>query len=309
MAFELRITTAGRDALADGDNRGTRAIQLTKMAIGDGSGTGGETDDSRTALRNQRAVAALGGSTTVSDRIAVVGVFTPAAAYGVTEVGILGRVGTEAEFLVAYWTAGGARLASTVADTRLVIGGSLDIEPAEAEITVTVDTLISLGDPTLSASLAALADRVSTLETDELSDTDIGDKAFSNPPSDLTAGEKTSVRMAIGAGTSSAASLSDTDIGDKAFSNPPSDLTADEKTSVRTAIGAGTSSAASLSDTDIGDKAFSNPPSDLTADEKTSVRTAIGAGTDLDYQIWAGSQTDYNDIVSKDASTLYLITS
>ena len=38
-------------------------------------------------------------------------------------------------------------------------------------------------------------------QVDELSDSDIGDKAFSNPPSDLTSTEKTAVRTAIGAGT------------------------------------------------------------------------------------------------------------
>ena len=35
-----------------------------------------------------------------------------------------------------------------------------------------------------------------------LTDSEIGDKAFSNPPSDLSAGEKTAARQAIGAGTS-----------------------------------------------------------------------------------------------------------
>ena len=100
-----------------------------------------------------------------------------------------------------------------------------------------------------------------------LTDAQIGDKAFSNPPSDLTTAEKTSVRTAIGAGTGSGQSLTDSQIGDKAFSNPPSDLTTTEKTSARTTIGAGTSSQ-NLTDAQIGDKAFSNPPSDLSAAEK-----------------------------------------
>ena len=147
MAFELRLTDAGRAALADGTNRGTNAIRLTKMAIGSGSGPGGAADDGRAALRNQRAVVALSGSSMVSGRIAVRGEFNPTDAYGVTELGLLGQVGSGAEELYAYWTDGGERLASTVARTRLVIAGSLDIAPAAAEVTVTVDASISLGDP------------------------------------------------------------------------------------------------------------------------------------------------------------------
>ena len=166
MPFELRITDAGRAALADGENRGTNAVRLTKMAIGDGSGTGGAADDGRTALRNQRAVVALGGSTMVSGRIAVCGEFQPAAAYGVTELGLLAQVGTDPEILVAYWTDGGERLASTVANTRLLIAGSLDIAPAEAEVIVNIDASISLGDPALSATITALGGRVDTAETD-----------------------------------------------------------------------------------------------------------------------------------------------
>ena len=166
MPFDLRLTNAGKAALADGENRGTNAVRLTKMAIGDGSGTGGAADDSRTALRNQRAVVALGGSTMVSGRIAVRGEFNPTAAYGVTELGLLGQVGTDPEILVAYWTDGGERLASTVANTRLVIAGSIDIAPAAAEVTVNVDASVSLGDPALTATVTALGGRVDTAETD-----------------------------------------------------------------------------------------------------------------------------------------------
>ena len=164
MAFELRITDLGRAALADGANRGTNAIRLTKMVIGDGSGPGGVADDGITALRNQRAVAALDGTSMVSGRIAVRGEFNPAAAYGVSELGLLGRVGQGAEELYAYWTDGGTLLASTVADTRLVIAGSLDIAPAAAEVTVTVSAEVSLGDPTLTATVTAVGARVDAVE-------------------------------------------------------------------------------------------------------------------------------------------------
>ena len=46
-------------------------------------------------------------------------------------------------------------------------------------------------------------------------------------------------------------SLTDAEIGDKAFSNPPTDLSDDEKTAVRTAIGSGTGSGSSLEEGDV----------------------------------------------------------
>ena len=164
MAFELRITNAGRAALADGTNRGTQAITLTKMSIGTGQGPGGEADDGRAALRTLKETVALGGTTMVAGRIAVRGEFNPAEAFDVTELGLLGRVGAGAEGLYAYWTDAGEVLASTVAGTRLVIAGSLEIQPAEAEVEITVDASISLGDPALSASVTAVTGRVDTLE-------------------------------------------------------------------------------------------------------------------------------------------------
>ena len=167
MPFELRITDAGRAALADGANRGTHAIRLTKMALGSGSGPGGAADDSRTALRMARDTVALSGTSTVSGRIAVRGEFNPTEAYDVTEVGILGRVGVGAEELYAYWTDGGTKIAATLADTRLVIAGSLDIAPATAEVTVMISASISLGDPALSASVTSLGGRVGDLETQD----------------------------------------------------------------------------------------------------------------------------------------------
>ena len=148
MAFELRITDLGRAALADGANRGTNAIRLTKMVIGDGLGPGGAADDGITALRKQRAVAALDGTSTVSGRIAVRGEFNPAEAYGVSEVGLLGQVGQGAEELYAYWTDGGKLLASTA-----------------AEVTVTISAEVSLGDPEQRAALTAISVRVTALES------------------------------------------------------------------------------------------------------------------------------------------------
>ena len=132
------------------------------------------------------------------------------------------------------------------------------------------------------------------------SDSQIGDKAFSNPPTDLTDAEKTAARNAIGAGTTSGTggeenvqsdwNVTDTNsdafilnkptiptlptdaqIGDKAFSNPPTDLDDAEQANVRTNIG--------LTNSNIGVLAFRNPPSNLTSTQQNAVRTAIGAGT------------------------------
>ena len=131
-------------------------------------------------------------------------------------------------------------------------------------------------------------------------DSEIGDKAFSNPPTDLTDAEKTVARNAIGAGTGSGTGgeenvqsdwnvtdtnsdafilnkptiptlPTDSEIGDKAFSNPPTDLDDAEQANVRTNIG--------LTNSNIGVLAFRNPPSNLTSTQQTAVRTAIGAGT------------------------------
>ena len=131
-------------------------------------------------------------------------------------------------------------------------------------------------------------------------DSEIGDKAFSNPPTDLTDTEKTAARNAIGAGTTSGTGgeenvqsdwnvtdtnsdafilnkptiptlPTDSEIGDKAFSNPPGDLDDAEQSNVRTNIG--------LTDSNIGVLAFRNPPGNLTSTQQTAVRNAIGAGT------------------------------
>ena len=55
MAFILRLTDAGRAAIADGANTGTRAVTFTKMALGAGQAPGSAADDARTALRDRDA--------------------------------------------------------------------------------------------------------------------------------------------------------------------------------------------------------------------------------------------------------------
>ena len=124
-------------------------------------------------------------------------------------------------------------------------------------------------------------------ETRNVNDASIGDRAFSNPPSDLSDAEKTAARNAIGAGTGGGQTLTDAQIGDKAFSNPPSDLDTTEQAAVRTAIAAG----AALTDAQIGDRAFSNPPSDLDATEQGAVREAIGVeNLDVETQATRGEK-------------------
>ena len=84
------------------------------------------------------------------------------------------------------------------------------------------------------------------LSGQSLSDADVGEKAFKNPPS-LNSTQQAAVRTAIGAGTGDT-TLTDAQIGDKAFKNPPT-LNDAQQTAVRTAIGAG--SVTSLDDLPI----------------------------------------------------------
>ena len=169
----------------------------------------------------------------------------------------------------------------------------LDSIASSAEVNVQADWNTT---NTTSDSYIQNKPTIPTLPTDE----QIGDKAFSNPPTDLTDAEKTAARNAIGAGTTSGTGgeenvqsdwnvtdtnsdafilnkptiptlPTDSQIGDKAFSNPPTDLDDAEQANVRTNIG--------LTNSNIGVLAFRNPPSNLTSTQQTAVRTAIGAGT------------------------------
>lgn len=168
MAFTLRITNAGRMMLADGQNRQTNAVILTKLAIGDQYGPAGAGNDARTALRRQKAIEAVGGTTMVSGRIAVSATYQPVAPnYDVTELGLFGKVGAAgAEKLIAYATDNGTALARAHAGTALILAGALNVAQAAAEVTVTVTPTLHLGDPTLSAMVTALGGRLDTAETE-----------------------------------------------------------------------------------------------------------------------------------------------
>ncbi len=166
MAFVLRLTDAGRAAIADGANTGTRAVTFTKMALGAGQGPGGAGDDARTALRDSRNSVALEGSTTVAGRIAIRADFTPTETYDVTEAGLMGRIGADGtEELYAYWSSNGE-----------------DVTVSVAEIAVTIDPSITIG---------GLGDQ--PLWTLPLPQVATSDRALAVTPIRATAGGKVSV--------------------------------------------------------------------------------------------------------------------
>ena len=143
-----RVTDAGRAAIMDGNNLGINAVQFANLAIGTGSGAGGEADEGRTTLRAEVGREAVAGSTMVAGRVALEASFTPANATDVTEVGVIARVGQGAEFLAAYWTDGG-RVVSRAGGSgdTIVLAGVIDLQAAEADVTVTLAPAITLPPP------------------------------------------------------------------------------------------------------------------------------------------------------------------
>ena len=143
----LRLTTVGRQTLADGANRATRAVTLTRLAAGSGSGPGGAADDTRTALRNQRASAPATGATAHAGRLVARGDLAPAAAFSVTEVGLFAQVGTDPEILLAYWTEGGEVLAAATPGVTLVLAAVVELQAAAADVTVTLNPAVTIAGP------------------------------------------------------------------------------------------------------------------------------------------------------------------
>ena len=166
MAFDLRLTTAGLAALADGDNTGSAAVTFSHIALGDGSGPGGAADDARVALRSERDRAAVLGSDAIDRRIALRATFMPAAAYAVTEIGLYGSVSGGATTLYGYWSDSGAVVAQTAAGTTTVIAATLDFIAAAADVAVTVDASIQLG----GAVIPATTERRGTVELSTLAE-------------------------------------------------------------------------------------------------------------------------------------------
>ena len=146
MAATLRLTNAGRAAVIDQANVGVRAVQLTRLALGAGSGPGGAGDDGRVALRDRRDIQPVAGAPAVAGRIAVRATFQSATSYPATEVGLFARIGDAgAEFLFAYWTAGGEVFANKPADLRFVVAAVIAVVQSDAAINVTVDPAVTLG--------------------------------------------------------------------------------------------------------------------------------------------------------------------
>lgn len=139
----LRLTDAGRAAVADGANRAMRAIQIRSIEIGTGA-AGVGSDDARTALRARQATAPATGSSAVAGRIAVRGTFAASASYDVREVGIIARIGDAGdEFLFAY-RAAATPIARAISGTTLIVGVVIEVTRSTAEITVTVDASLSV---------------------------------------------------------------------------------------------------------------------------------------------------------------------
>ena len=76
----------------------------------------------------------------------------------------------------------------------------------------------------------------------------------------------------------------DAQLGNTAFSNPPSDLTSDEQTAVRTAIGAGTGSGASLSDAEVKTAYENNADTNAFTDAEQTKLGGIEAEAEVNVQ-------------------------
>ena len=158
MTAKLSLLAAGRAAVADGLNRGTNAVRLTRVAIGDGLNAGGADDDARAALRSQRDGAAAAGSTAVPARIAYRADIAPSGTYQVTEIGLFAKIGEAgAEFLFAYWAAADAAgaAAGAVPDSALTIAGVVAVVDSDAEVRIAPSPTINLSDPWIVNKVSA----------------------------------------------------------------------------------------------------------------------------------------------------------
>ena len=168
MANALRLTTAGRALIADGANTGLSAVRLTHLAVGSGHAAGGAGNDARAVLRNERNRAAVSGAADAAGQVAYRADFAPTETYSVTEAGLFGRVGASgAVTLLAYWTDGGTALAAAVPGAALTIAGVLEVQAAAADVTVTVSTALTLGDPALAARVASSEAAVGRLDGEQ----------------------------------------------------------------------------------------------------------------------------------------------
>lgn len=145
MTFQVRLTDAGRAALADGSNRALRAIEIQSIEIGSSAGPGGAADDARTALRARIATLPATGVTTVPGRVIVTGEYRPSALVAVREVGLIARIGSAgSDFLLGFWTHPTTIVGRPEPGTVLSIAITLDIASASAAVTVTVNPEITV---------------------------------------------------------------------------------------------------------------------------------------------------------------------
>lgn len=144
----LHLTNAALTALADGQNRAMRAVQIRSIQIGDGTGAGDAADAApRVALRSRRQTVPIGGTTDDRGHIELQGTLTSSTALAVTEVGVMARIGDDgAEFLFAYWAAPATSGAAvTLADgltVALVVGIVVARSAAELSVTLAPDVRV-----------------------------------------------------------------------------------------------------------------------------------------------------------------------
>ena len=155
----LRLTAAGRAALADGTGRQVRNVRIVALAFGDGVNPEGVDDDERTALRAGRGREAVSGATNVAGRIVLQAKVAPAAAYWITEVGVIARIGAGGdEFLLGYWAApdAGAALVHVQRGTQVAVLAVLDM--TGQAVTVEVPVGFTLEASLRLATLTDVAD-------------------------------------------------------------------------------------------------------------------------------------------------------
>lgn len=178
MTVQLAITTAGLAAIADNSNRATRAVALTRMALGAGTAPVGTDETARTQLRRQIDIVDAQGqsSITTAGRIGLIGRFRPTVAYDVTEIGVFARIGASgAEFLFGYWA--GADLSDAITVTSI---GALSIvvgvvqfgtTPA-AEVSIAADLNLNLGTTPASETAAGIVELATCAEAAAGTDTE-----------------------------------------------------------------------------------------------------------------------------------------
>lgn len=155
--MNLILTDGGRNAIANGANRGTNRVNVTDMAIGDARAEVNADDTGRTALRNERLRVAAGGTTSVDDRFAATGTFSAAGqAWDVTEVGLFAQIGgSGAKFLLGYFNVGPSAdaVARVTRNTSLELAAVVQVVASPADVAATINAAVSIMGPDALLSL------------------------------------------------------------------------------------------------------------------------------------------------------------